>query len=176
MGKKNRNRLRRTAEAWAIVALARARAGATALHLAGLVGLSGLTGLTGLVGLTGLTGLTGLAALTGLTGCGRSTEGGCRPDPAADAPGPPVAVQHLEKPFLRIKTTADARQFLDAYPGFARRYLQREPGRETQLLGLMANMAPNPALQQLGRETAAAFPDSAALGRELGAYDARFYN
>lgn len=115
--------------------------------------------------------------LAGLTGCGRSPENGCRPDPAADAPGLPVAVQHLEKPFLRIKTTADARQFLDAYPDFARRYLQREPGRETQLLGLMATMAPNPALQQLGREAAAAFPDSAALGRELGAFfgRTRFY-
>ena len=111
--------------------------------------------------------------MASLAGCGRSTEGGCRPDPAAAAPGPPGAVQALEKPFLRIRTTDDARRFLDAYPAFARRYLQRAPGRETQLLGLLANMAPNPALQQLGRETAAAVPDSAALGRELGAFFGR---
>ena len=100
--------------------------------------------------------------------CDRGPAEGCRTDGAADASAVVVRVQHLETGFFKLKTPADARQFLDAHPAFARYYLQRQPANEQELATAMPQMATNAALQQLGRETAAAFPDSAVLTRDLG--------
>lgn len=102
-----------------------------------------------------------------LGACKRGPAEGCRPDAAADAPAVSVRVQPLAPAFFRIKTADDARQFLNAHPAFARYYLQRQPATEQALAGGLAQMATNAALQQLGRETAAAFPDSAALAAQL---------
>ncbi|GAC1373444.1 MAG: hypothetical protein NVSMB30_15430 [Hymenobacter sp.] len=104
----------------------------------------------------------------GLGACKRGAADGCRADAAVDAPAVPVRVQHLEPAFFRIKTVAEAQHFMDAHRAFARYYLQRQPAAEKELAGGLVQLATNPALQQLGRETAAAFPDSAALTRELG--------
>ena len=104
----------------------------------------------------------------GLGACNSDPAEGCRTDGAADAPAVAVRVQHLETGFFKLKTPADARQFLDAHPAFARYYLQRQPANEQELATAMPQMATNAALQQLGRETVAAFPDSAALTRDLG--------
>ena len=79
-----------------------------------------------------------------------------------------VQVQRLEPAFFQLKTPAQAQQFMDAHPAFARYYLQRQPATEKELEGSLVQLATNPALQQVGRETAAAFPDSAALRHDLG--------
>jgi hypothetical protein len=104
----------------------------------------------------------------GLGACKSGPAEGCRADAAADAPAVPVRVQHLEKAFFSLKTPADAQGFLNAHPAFARYYLQRQPANEKELETTLPQLATNGALQQLGRETAAAFADSAALTHELG--------
>ncbi|ALW83995.1 hypothetical protein AUC43_02095 [Hymenobacter sedentarius] len=109
-----------------------------------------------------------LVVSLGLGACKKGSAEGCRTDVAADAPALPVRVQHLEIPFFKIKTPADARQFMDAHRAFSRYYLQRQPATENELEGGLPQLATNAALQQLGRETAAAFPDSAALTHDLG--------
>ncbi|MDO7848339.1 gliding motility lipoprotein GldB [Hymenobacter sp. M29] len=109
-----------------------------------------------------------LVASLGLAACKKGPAEGCRADAAADAPAVPVRLKHLEQPFFTIKTPADAQQFMDANPAFARYYLQRQPATEKELEASLVQLATNAALQQLGRETAAAFPDSAALRRDLG--------
>ncbi len=103
----------------------------------------------------------------GLGACKQGQGGDCRPDAAADAAAVPVRVQHLERAFFNLKTPADAQQFLNAHPAFARYYLQRQPANEQALENGLLQMATNAALQQLGRETAAAFPDTAALTHNL---------
>lgn len=56
-----------------------------------------------------------------------------------------------------------------AHPAFARYYLQvgQAPSAEA-MAGSLAQLASNPDLEKLNRETATAFPDSAALRRDLG--------
>ena len=56
----------------------------------------------------------------GLGACNSDPAEGCRTDGAADAPAVAVRVQHLETGFFKLKTPADARQFLDAHAAFAR--------------------------------------------------------
>ena len=109
-----------------------------------------------------------IGASLSLGACKSGPADGCRPDAAAEAPAVPVRVRHLETAFFKIKTPADAQQFMDANRAFARYYLQRQPANEKDLAGGLPQLATNAALQQLGRETAVAFPDSAALTKELG--------
>ena len=109
-----------------------------------------------------------LAATLVLGACKRDQDGGCRPDAAEDAPAVSVKVQRLERDFFALKTPTDGQHFLDAHPAFARYYLQRQPANTKELEAGLPQMATNAALQQLGRETAAAFPDSAALRKDLG--------
>ncbi len=110
-----------------------------------------------------------LAAGLALAGCGRSQQAGCRPDAAADAPMTPVRVQHLETSFFRIKGSAGAVAFMNAEPAFARFYLQRRTATDTTGTTALAHLAAEPHLRELAQQTAAAFPDSTALGRDLGA-------
>lgn len=109
-----------------------------------------------------------LVGSLGLAACERGPAEGCHADAAADAPTVPVKVQRLEPAFFAIKTPADAQRFMDTHPAFARYYLQRQPASEKELESGLVQLATNAALQQLGRETAAAFPDSAALRQDLG--------
>lgn len=102
-----------------------------------------------------------------LNACKSGPADGCRPDAAADAAPVAVKLQHLEPTFFRLKTADEALQFMNAHPKFARYYLQRQPGTEQELAKGLAQLATNSALQQLGRETAAAFPDSAALRHDV---------
>ena len=104
----------------------------------------------------------------GLAACKGGPAEGCRTDAAADAPAVPLQVRYLEPAFFSIKTPAAAQQFMATYPAVARYYLQRQPANEQALANSLVQLATNPALQQLGRETAAAFPDSAALHHDLG--------
>jgi len=104
----------------------------------------------------------------GLGACKRDAAEGCRADAAADAPAVSMRVKRLERPFFAIKTPADAQRFMDANPAFSRYYLQRQPATEKELEGSLVGLATNTALQQVGRETAAAFPDSAVLNHDLG--------
>lgn len=106
--------------------------------------------------------------LLGFGACKSGPGTGCRPDAAAEAPAVAVRVQPLAPAFFRIKTPADALLFMDAQPMFARQYLQRQPANGPELANGLTQLATNAALQQVGRETAAAFPDSAALAHELG--------
>ena len=108
------------------------------------------------------------ALILGLGACKNSPANGCRPDAAAEAAAVPLHLKRLEPVFFGIKTPADARQFMDANSVFARFYLQRQPANEKDLEGGLPQLATNAALQQVGRETAAAFPDSAVLRRDLG--------
>jgi len=58
---------------------------------------------------------------------------------------------------------------MQANPAFARYYLQVEQAPSaTALATSLAQLATNPDLEKLGRETAVAFPDSAGLRRDLG--------
>ena len=100
-------------------------------------------------------------------GCKSGPAEGCRPDAATDAAPVPMRVHTLAPAFFRLKTASEARQFMDANPRFARYYLQRQPDNGPELAKGLVQLATNPALQQLGRETAAAFPDSAALTHEV---------
>ena len=109
-----------------------------------------------------------LGAGLGLGGCKSGPAEGCRPDAAEAAAAVSVQVQRLEPAFFQLKTPAQAQQFMDAHPAFARYYLQRQPATEKELEGSLVQLATNPALQQVGRETATAFPDSAALRHDLG--------
>ncbi|MDB5269417.1 MAG: hypothetical protein JWP58_2457 [Hymenobacter sp.] len=109
-----------------------------------------------------------LGASLGFSGCKSGPAEGCRPDAAEDAAAVPMRVRRLEPAFFQLKTPAQAQQFMDANPSFARYYLQRQPATEKQLDSSLVKLATNPALQQVGRETAAAFPDSAALRHNLG--------
>ncbi len=109
-------------------------------------------------------------ALAGLlAGCRHGEEAGCRPDPAADASRAPLHLEHLERPFFQIKNAAQGLQFMQAHPAFARYYLQvgQAPSAEA-LAGSLAQLASNPDLQKLGRETTTAFADTAALQQGLG--------
>lgn len=110
-----------------------------------------------------------LAAAGLLAGCRQNQDARCRPDPAAGAPTPPLHLEHLERPFFQIKNLAEGLQFLRAHPAFARYYLQagQAPSAEA-LAGSLAQLATNADLQKLGRETDAAFADSATLRRDLG--------
>ncbi|QKG51481.1 gliding motility lipoprotein GldB [Hymenobacter sp. BRD67] len=103
-----------------------------------------------------------------LAGCQRDPEGGCRPNPASNAPAAPVNLRHLERPFFRIKNPAEGLQFIRANPVFARYYLQAGQAPTDTLAKALAQLATNPALQKLSQQTAAAFADSAGLRRELG--------
>ena len=108
-----------------------------------------------------------LATSLGLGACKSGPVEGCRPDAAADAAAVPVKLQRLESAFFQLKNPGQAQQFMNANPRFARYYLQRQPGNEAELAKNLVQLATNPALQQLGRETAAAFPDSAALRHDV---------
>ncbi|MBO2011998.1 gliding motility lipoprotein GldB [Hymenobacter negativus] len=103
-----------------------------------------------------------------LSACKGEPAEGCRPDDAEDAAAVPMRLKRLEPGFFSLKTPADAQRFMDANPTFAKYYLQRQPGNEAALDSSLVNLATNPALQKLGKETAAAFPDSAALRHDLG--------
>ncbi|RYY15908.1 MAG: gliding motility lipoprotein GldB [Cytophagaceae bacterium] len=104
-----------------------------------------------------------------LAGCRQGNETGCRPDPAASAPVAPLHLAHLERPFFQIKNAAEGLQFIQAHPAFAHYYLQAGQAPSAKALaGGLAQLAGNADLQKLGRETAAAFADSAALRQNLG--------
>ena len=103
----------------------------------------------------------------GLGACKKGPAKGCRDDAAEDAPTVPVRLKHLAPVFFSIKTPANAQQFMDANAVFAQTYLQRQPATEAALDSSLVQLATNSALQRLGRETAAAFPDSAALRSDL---------
>ena len=108
-----------------------------------------------------------LGVSLGLSACKDGASSGCRSDAAADAPAVSVRIKHLEPAFFRIKAAVDAQQFMNENPAFSHYYLQRQPATAKELEASMPQMATNAALQQLGRETAAAFPDSAALRHDL---------
>lgn len=120
--------------------------------------------------------LSGLA-LSLLAGCRSQTADGCRPDPAASAPPAPVALRHLEPAFFQIQNPAQGLQFARANPVFARFYLQAGRVPADTLGRFLSQLATNDGLRKLGRETAAAFADSAGLRRDLGAMlgRAKFY-
>ena len=112
----------------------------------------------------------GLATAGLLAGCQRDAEeGGCRPDPASGAPALPLPLHHLERSFSQIKNPAEALEFIRDNPVFAQLYLRTGQGPPADLAESLAKMATNPAFQKLGQQTAAAFADSAALRRDMGA-------
>jgi hypothetical protein len=110
-----------------------------------------------------------LAVAVLLAGCRQGSDSNCRPDPAADAPAAPLHLEHLERPFFQIKNPVEGLQFMRAHPAFARYYLQvgQAPSAEA-LASSLAQLATNPDLQKLSRETATAFTDSATLRHDLG--------
>ena len=111
-----------------------------------------------------------LAAAGLLASCQRDAEtGGCRPDPARDAPAAALPLRHLEKAFFQIKNPAEGLQFMRANPVFARYYLQAGQVPADTLAQVLAQLATNPDLQKLSRQTAVAFADSAALRQDMAA-------
>ena len=81
---------------------------------------------------------------------------------------PAVQVQRLETSFFKIQGPSGAVAFMNAHPVFTRFYLQRRAAADTTGATALARLATEPHLRELAQQTAAAFPDSAALGRELG--------
>jgi hypothetical protein len=115
--------------------------------------------------------LSGLLLATAglLAGCRPGAADGCRPDPAAGAPAAPLHLTPLERAFFQIKNPAEGLQFMRANPVFARYYLQAGQAPPDTLAKALAQLATNPDLQQLNRQTAAAFADSAALRQNMAA-------
>ncbi|WP_223648702.1 gliding motility lipoprotein GldB [Hymenobacter psoromatis] len=112
----------------------------------------------------------GLVAAELLAGCQRDAEeGGCRPDPASNAPALPLPLHRLERSFFQIKNPDEASQFMRDNPVFAQLYLHADQAPPATLATSLTKMATNPALQKLGQQTAVAFADSAALRRDMAA-------
>ncbi|MCR5887690.1 gliding motility lipoprotein GldB [Hymenobacter sp. J193] len=105
--------------------------------------------------------------LAGLASCGRDKQT-CEQNPEVARVAAPVHLESLIKPFFQIKNPADAQQFLQAHPGFANHFLQRRQFPSDNVLAQrLTQLATNAGLQKLGRETEAAFQDTAALRRQL---------
>ena len=113
--------------------------------------------------------LLALAAGSLLAGCRQGQDAACRPDPAAASPAAPLHLAHLERPFFELKTPAQALQFMQANPTFARFYLQAGQVVPDSLADGLTRLSTNPALQKLNQQTATAFADSAALRQDLAA-------
>ncbi|WP_231717483.1 gliding motility lipoprotein GldB [Hymenobacter sp. DG25A] len=108
-----------------------------------------------------------LCAIGLLAGCSRDTSS-CELDPAVARVEAPVHIEDLTRPFFQIKTPADAKRFLAAEPLFATHFLlRRQYPSDDVLAQRLTQLATNEGLQKLGRETEAAFKDTAALQRQL---------
>ena len=109
-----------------------------------------------------------LVALLGgflLTSC--STGSDCEQNPDIAKVEAPVQLERLEKPFFQIKNPAEAQQFLDQHPLFARQYLLEGRYGSEQLAQTMTQLATNAGLQKLGRETEAVFQNTDSLQQQL---------
>lgn len=103
-----------------------------------------------------------------VTGCSHDSNKTCEQDPAVAKVEAPVQMENLTRPFFQIKTTDDARRFLNAQPLFANQFLQRRQFPSDDILAQrLTQLATNQGLQKLGRETLTAFKDTAALQEQL---------
>ncbi|WP_188814734.1 gliding motility lipoprotein GldB [Hymenobacter cavernae] len=101
-----------------------------------------------------------------LAGCKRSDT--CELNPEVAKVAAPVQIERLEGPFFRIRNEADAKQFLQQHPLFARQYLQQRqyPSQEI-LANTLVRLATNSGLQKLGREAETEFKDTNKLQGQL---------
>ncbi|GAB2949176.1 hypothetical protein GCM10027048_12720 [Hymenobacter coalescens] len=80
----------------------------------------------------------------------------------------PVQLQRLEKSFFQVRTAADARQFMDQQPLFARYFLQRGKYPADEVLQqTLVKLATNPGLQRLGRQADSTFQNTEQWQGEL---------
>lgn len=100
-----------------------------------------------------------LAATLLLPAC--SNDQKCELSPEVAAVQAPVKLDRLEKPFFQIRTPAEAKQFMDQEPMFARYYLQRVDQRaDVALQQDLVSLAANPKLQQFGRQADSTFQNT----------------
>ena len=83
-------------------------------------------------------------------------------------PAVPVQLQRLETAFFGLKRPLMRSSLWMRTRRLRGTTCSASPANEAALDSSLAQLATNAALQQLGRETAAAFPDSAALRHDLG--------
>ncbi|GAB3828422.1 gliding motility lipoprotein GldB [Hymenobacter jeollabukensis] len=94
------------------------------------------------------------------TACSRD-EKSCEMPADVAAVQAPVQLQRLEKPFFQIRTPADAKQFMDREPLFARYFLQRPKYPSDEVLQqTLVKLATNPGLQKLGQQADSTFQNA----------------
>ena len=101
-----------------------------------------------------------------LASCNRTKT--CELNPEVAKVAAPVQIERLEGPFFRIRSEADAKQFLQQHRLFANQFLQERqyPSQEV-LAGTLVRLATNNGLQKLGKESEAEFKDTNKLQGEL---------
>ena len=104
-----------------------------------------------------------LVALIGLgaAGCGPTTPDPCADDDPAIARVPvELRLTRLEQPFFQIQRPADALNFINRDPLFARQFLlRRQYPSDSVLARQLTQLATNPGLRQLAAETQTIFGD-----------------
>ncbi|KUG06320.1 gliding motility lipoprotein GldB [Solirubrum puertoriconensis] len=89
-------------------------------------------------------------------GCNRDEK--CEMSPEVARVAAPVQLDRLEKQFFQVRTPADAKQFLDRNPVFARHFLQRRQYPSDAILQqALVRLATNPGLQKLGQQADTTF-------------------
>lgn len=100
--------------------------------------------------------LSALVALLLPTACGRDDK--CEMSAEVAAVQAPVELKRLEQSFFQIRTPADAQQFMDREPLFARYFLQRPKyPSDAVLQQTLVKLATNPGLQRLGQQADSTF-------------------
>jgi len=109
-----------------------------------------------------------LGSLVFLSSCGQDGTAKCELSPEVARVEAPVQLQRLEQPFFRIKTVAEAQQFVRQHELFADQFLQRRQYPSEEVLGqALVKLATNAGLQKLGKEAEVEFKDTNALQSQL---------
>ncbi|WP_071595178.1 gliding motility lipoprotein GldB [Hymenobacter aerophilus] len=100
--------------------------------------------------------LLALAAGLSLGACSKNDDQ-CELSPEVAKVQAPVKLERLEKPFFKLKTAADADQFLQQHGLFARQFLQAGQYPPGVLSATLARLATNVGLQKLGAQADSTF-------------------
>ncbi|SDY78743.1 gliding motility lipoprotein GldB [Hymenobacter psychrophilus] len=95
-------------------------------------------------------------ASLGLGACSNN-QNRCELSPEVARVKAPVQFERLEGPFFKLKTPADADQFLQTHKLFARQFLQSGQYPPGVLSATLARLATNPGLQKLGVQADSTF-------------------
>ncbi|UOQ54582.1 gliding motility lipoprotein GldB [Hymenobacter cellulosivorans] len=92
----------------------------------------------------------------------------CSADPEVAKVPVTVQLERLEQPFFKIRTVAEAKQFLRQQPQFTTYFLGRKQFPSEDILAQkLVSLSTNAGLQKLGQESEAAFKDTQSLQGQL---------